>query len=48
MAQRTKRSEKGLLAPDNRVIAIIDLKPHMLFGVVNFDRQMIINHNGVL
>lgn len=24
---RTKRSEKGLLTPDNRVVAIIDLQP---------------------
>ena len=30
---RTKRSEKGLLTPDNCVVAIIDLQPQMLFGV---------------
>jgi nicotinamidase-related amidase len=44
----TKRSEKGLLAPDNAVVAIIDLQPQMLFGVANFDRQSIINNNLVL
>jgi len=37
------RSEKGLLTPDNCVVAIIDLQPQMLFGVANFDRQAIIN-----
>src|SRR5499425_3680196 len=40
-----KRSEKGLLTPDNCVVAIIDLQPQMLFGVANFDRQTIINNN---
>jgi len=45
---RTKRSEKGLLTPDNSVVAIIDLQPQMLFGVANFDRQTIINNNIVL
>jgi hypothetical protein len=42
--RRTKRSEKGLLTPDNSVVAIIDLQPQMLFGVANFDRQTIINN----
>ena len=42
---RSKRSEKGLLTPDNCVVAIIDLQPQMLFGVANFDRQTIINNN---
>lgn len=42
---RAKRSEKGLLSPDNCVVAIIDLQPQMLFGVANFDRQTIINNN---
>jgi len=46
--RRTKRSEKGLLTPDNSVVAIIDLQPQMLFGVANFDRQTIINNNIVL
>src|SRR6266853_1979570 len=43
-----KRSEKGLLTPDNCVVTIIDLQPQMLFGVSNFDRQSIINNNMVL
>ena len=30
-----KRSEKGLLTPDNCVVTIIDLQPQMLFGVSN-------------
>ena len=45
---RTKRSEKGLLTPDNCVVAIIDLQPQMLFGLANFDRHMIINNNVAL
>jgi nicotinamidase-related amidase len=45
---RPKLSEKGLLTPDNCVVAIIDLQPQMLFGVVNFDRQSVINNNLVL
>jgi nicotinamidase-related amidase len=44
-ATRVKRSEKGLLTPDNCVVTIIDLQPQMLFGVCNFDRQMVINNN---
>ena len=51
MSQSTtppKLSEKGLLTPDNCVVAIIDLQPQMLFGVANFDRQTIINNNLVL
>jgi len=43
-----KLSEKGLLTPDNCVVAIIDLQPQMLFGVANFDRQTIINNNLLL
>jgi nicotinamidase-related amidase len=43
-----KRSEKGLLTPDNCVVTIIDLQPQMLFGVCDFDRQTIINNNLVL
>ena len=43
-----KRSEKGLLTPDNCVVTMIDLEPQMLFGVGNFDRQAIINSNSVL
>ena len=48
MARQTglaKRSEKGLLTPDNCVVAMIDLQPQMLFGVSNFDRQSIISNN---
>ena len=48
MAQQpklAKRSEKGLLTPDNCVVTLIDLQPQMLFGVANFDRQSIINNN---
>ena len=41
---RAKRSEKGLLTPDNCVVAFIDHQPQMLFGVSNFDRQSIINN----
>ena len=51
MAQQTrlaKRSEKGLLTPDNCVVTLIDLQPQMLFGVGNFDRQSVINNNLVL
>ena len=51
MAQATarqKRSEKGLLTPDNCVVTFIDLQPQMLFGVANFDRQGIINNNVAL
>jgi nicotinamidase-related amidase len=47
-AARPKLSEKGLLTPDNCVVAIIDLQPQMLFGVANFDRQTVINNNLVL
>ncbi len=45
---RPKLSEKGLLTPDNCVLAMIDLQPQMLFGVANFDRQTIINNNVAL
>src|SRR5947208_9786733 len=45
---RTKRSEKGLLTPDNCVVALIDHQPQMIFGVSNFDRQSIINNTVAL
>ena len=48
VAKRPKLSEKGLLTPDNCVVAVIDLQPQMLFGVANFDRQSVINNNLVL
>ncbi len=47
-SNRAKRSEKGLLTPDNCVITLIDHQPQMLFGVTNFDRQSIINNVLVL
>src|SRR5438093_9646017 len=47
-ASLTKRSEKGLLTPDNCVVTIIDLQPQMLVGVGNFDRQSSINSNSIL
>ena len=47
-AKRPKLSEKGLLTPDNCVVTIIDLQPQMLFGVANFDRQLVINNNVML
>jgi nicotinamidase-related amidase len=48
MAELNKRSEKGLLTPDNCAVAMIDLQPQMLFGVANFDRQTVIERNMVL
>jgi nicotinamidase-related amidase len=47
-AQSIKRSEKGLLTPENCVVTFIDLQPQMLFGVSNFDRQTVINNNMIL
>ena len=44
----SKRSEKGLLTPDNCVVALIDHQPQMLFGTSNFDRQSIINYTVAL
>src|ERR1700674_811646 len=41
---RPKLSEKGLLTPDNCVVALIDHQPQMLFGVSSTDRQSIINN----
>jgi nicotinamidase-related amidase len=43
-----RRSEKGLLTPDNCVVAFIDHQPQMLFGASNFDRQSIINNTVAL
>jgi len=45
---RTKRSEKGLLTPDNCVITLIDHQPQMMFGVGGVDRESIINHTVAL
>lgn len=47
-SKRPVLSEKGLLTPDNCVVAMIDLQPQMLFGVCNFDRQLVINNNVML
>src|SRR6201990_1159759 len=38
-----KRSEKGLLTPDNCVVALIDHHPQMFAGTSNSARQSIIN-----
>ena len=43
-----KRSEKGLLTPDNCVVAFIDHQPQMLFGTGYPDRESIINHTVAL
>jgi nicotinamidase-related amidase len=48
VSTRPKLTEKGLLTPDNCVVAMIDLQPQMLFGVANFDRQSVINNNLIL
>src|SRR5258708_40176125 len=45
---RPKLSEKGLLTPDNCVVALIDHQPQMLFGTSNFDRHGIINNTVAL
>jgi len=45
---REKRSEKGLLTPDNCAVAFIDHQPQMLFGTSNSDRQSIINNTVAL
>lgn len=45
---RPKLSEKGLLTPDNCVVALIDLQPQMLLGVANFDRQTVTEMNVLL
>ncbi len=41
---RPTLSQKGLLTPDNCVVALIDHQAQMLFGTSNFDRQGIINN----
>ena len=45
---REKRSDKGLLTPENCAVAFIDHQPQMLFGTSNFDRQSIINNTVAL
>jgi len=48
LSSRAKRSETGLLTPDNCVVAFIDLQPRMLAGVANADRQCVLNNNVML
>jgi len=48
LMSKTKRSEKGLLTPDNCVVTLIDHQPQMMFGVAGFDRQSIINNTVAL
>jgi nicotinamidase-related amidase len=43
MGTLKKRTEKGLLTPDNCVLTLIDHQPQMLFGTSSYDRQSIIN-----
>jgi len=43
-----KRSEKGLLTPDNCVVAFIDHEPQMLVGASHFERQLIVNNTVAL
>jgi nicotinamidase-related amidase len=45
---RAKRSEKGLLTPDNCAVAFIDHQPQMLLGASSLDRQSIINNTVAL
>src|SRR5438046_6564539 len=45
---RPTLSEKGLLTPDNCVVALIDHQGQLLFGTSNFDRQGIINNTVAL
>lgn len=48
LSSLAKRSEKGLLTPDNCLVAFIDLQPRMLAGVANFDRNFVLNNNVML
>jgi nicotinamidase-related amidase len=43
-----KRSEKGLLTPDNCLVALLDLQPRMLASVANFDRRAVLDNNLML
>jgi hypothetical protein len=45
---RGKLSETGLQAPDNSVVALIDLQPQILFDVSHFHRQSITNNTPIL
>lgn len=48
LSSLAKRSEKGLLTPDNCLVAYIDLQPRMLASVANFDRNFVLNNNVML
>lgn len=48
MPPLSKRSEKGLLTPDNCVVAFIDLQPGLLAGVASVDRQQVAHNNLML
>ena len=41
---RPTLSEKGLLTPDNSVVALVDHQPQMLFCVSNIERQGLVNN----
>lgn len=43
-----KRSEKGLLTPDNCLVAYLDLQPRMLDSAANFPQQDVLNNNLML
>lgn len=43
-----KHSEKGLLTPDNCLVAFIDLQPRMLAAVANFAPQSVLDNNLLL
>src|SRR5437879_10878709 len=45
---KVKLSEKGLLTPDNCVVAFVNHHPHMIFGVSNVHRQSIANNTVAL
>lgn len=47
-ASLAKRSEKGLLTPENCLVAFIDLQPRMLASVANFDREAVLENNLLL
>lgn len=48
LARLPKRSEKGLLTPENCVVGLIDLQPRLLAGVANVDRRQVLDNNLML
>jgi nicotinamidase-related amidase len=48
LSSLAKRSETGLLTPDNCLVAFIDLQPRMLAGVADADRQCVLHRNLML